>query len=79
MPSLDVLMTDTRVLRSTHAIEAGDRERYEENHNRIMHVLDQMGNLALQSVDTRLASNSCCEEDYSQLEVWNLLMVTSSY
>ena len=43
-----------------------------QNPHRIMHVLDQMGDLALHSVDiyTRIASNSRCEEDYSQLEVW---------
>ena len=63
-------MTDTRVLSSTHAIMAGVRERHEENPHTIMHVLNQMGDLALHSVDiyTRLASNSRCEEDYSHLE-----------
>ena len=70
MPSLDFLMTDTRVLRSMHAIVAGIRGRHEEKPHRIMHVLDQKGDLALHSVDiyTRLTSTSRCEEDYSQLE-----------
>ena len=60
MPSLDVLMTDTRVFRSMHTIMAGVRGRYEENPHRIMHVLDQKGDLALHSIHiyTRLASNS---------------------
>ena len=78
IPSHDILMTDTRVLRSMHAIVTNVRERYEENPLRIMHVLDQMGDLALHSVDiySRPASNSRCEEVYSQLE--DLMKVTSS-
>ena len=66
------------MLRRMHAIVTGVRERYEENPHRIMHVLDQMGDMALHSVDiySRPASNSRCEEVYSQLE--DLLTVTSS-